>query len=65
MNGSTPNEGRVEVLINGHWGTVCNNSQEHIIAKAVCSQLGFSQTGNWVHNEEQIFVVTVIHVAET
>ena len=44
MSGSTPNEGRVEVLVNGHWGTVCNNSQEEL-AGAVCSQLRFSSTG--------------------
>ena len=44
MNGSTPNEGRVEVLVNGHWGTVCNNGLE-VLAGAVCSRLGFSQTG--------------------
>ena len=32
-------EGRVEVCTGGHWGTVCNESEEDI-AGAVCSQLG-------------------------
>ena len=44
MNGSTPSEGRVEVLVNGHWGTVCNKSLEGL-GGAVCSQLGFLPTG--------------------
>ena len=40
VGGSTDREGRVEVCMDGRWGTVCNNNQE--IAGAVCSQLGFS-----------------------
>ena len=40
MNGLNSNQGRVEVCINGHWGTVCNKSQEGI-AEAVCSHLGY------------------------
>ena len=45
MGGSTNREGRVEVCVDGRWGTVCNNSQEGI-AGAVCSQLGFPAEGN-------------------
>ena len=45
VGGSTSREGRVEVCVNGHWGTVCDNSQEGI-AGAVCSQLGFLTEGN-------------------
>ena len=44
VNGSTPNEGRVEVFMDGRWGTVCNNNQEEI-AEAICSQLGFLGQG--------------------
>ncbi|XP_064397201.1 scavenger receptor cysteine-rich domain superfamily protein-like [Halichondria panicea] len=40
VSGDTCNEGRVEVCMNGRWGTVCNNTPE--LAGAVCSQLGFS-----------------------
>ena len=42
MNGSieSDREGRVEVCVDEHWGTVCDSSQEGI-AGAVCSQLGF------------------------
>ena len=44
MNGSTNSEGRVEVCVDGRWGTVCDNSQEEI-AEVVCSQLGFLAEG--------------------
>ena len=42
--GSSANEGRVEMCVDGRWGTVCNNSQEGI-ARAVCSQLGYLSDG--------------------
>ncbi len=44
VNGSTVMEGRVEVCVNGLWGTVCNKNPE--LAGAVCSQMGFSAKGN-------------------
>ena len=44
VDGSTNREGRVEVCMNGRWGTICDNSQEGI-AGAVCSQLGFPSEG--------------------
>ena len=44
VGGSTNSEGRVEVCMDGRWGTVCSNDQEQI-AEAVCSQLGFLVEG--------------------
>ena len=44
MDGYTDQDGRVEVCVDGQWGTVCFNNQEEI-AGVVCSQLGFSSTG--------------------
>ena len=41
---STNREGRVEVCVDGRWGTVCNSGIEGI-AGAVCSQLGFPAEG--------------------
>ena len=44
VGGSTNREGRLEVCIDGRWGTVCDNSQSGV-AGAVCSHLGFPAEG--------------------
>ena len=41
VNGSTPNQGRVEVLYGGTWGTVCHNHWDSRNAKVVCNMLGY------------------------
>ena len=40
-DGTTQYEGRVEVCINGVWGTVCDSGWDTTEAYAVCHQLGY------------------------
>ncbi|XP_019856578.1 PREDICTED: LOW QUALITY PROTEIN: deleted in malignant brain tumors 1 protein-like [Amphimedon queenslandica] len=45
VGGSNDNEGRVEVCINGFWGTVCDDSWSYFNARVVCRQLGLGSNG--------------------
>ena len=44
-NGFSEQDGRVEICINGVWGTVCHDLWSNRDARVVCSQLGFPNAG--------------------
>ena len=45
-DGTTSQQGRVEMCYEGPWGTVCDNVWGDSDAEVVCRQLGFSSYGN-------------------
>ena len=49
VNGSVSSEGRVEVCIDGTWGTVNNRQWSSNEARVLCGQLGYSRRCKYMY----------------
>ena len=47
VGGSGDYEGRVEICINGEFGTVCDDGFDDTDANVICGQLGYGNTGKF------------------
>ena len=46
VDGSSDDEGRIEICIDGIWGSVCGNYWNYFNAEVACRQLGYSGKRN-------------------
>ncbi|CAL4061058.1 unnamed protein product, partial [Meganyctiphanes norvegica] len=50
IGGKLPNEGNIQILVNGAWGHVCDDSFDFIQADLLCQDLGYSSAERYTRN---------------
>ncbi|CAG2232257.1 unnamed protein product [Mytilus edulis] len=62
IGGSQENKGRLEILYNDTWGTVCDDDFDNIDASVACRQLGYWSTSKHVIIYTIVDVVVIVTV---
>ena len=60
VNGSTKQEGRLEVCYNGVWGSVCDEGWDSTDGHVVCQQLGYTRQGKGLYNIQYILYLCLL-----
>ena len=63
VNGFDGRSGRVEVCLDGRWGTVCDDGWNVRDATTVCRQLGYNGTGSKFKIEIFDVIILILHTS--
>ena len=65
MDGALQQEGRVEVCLNGVWGSVCDSDWDQSDGLVACSQFGFDLAGIYVYIYTIIIILFIVMMLQT